>query len=162
MTKTPPEATGIRLNRFGKNKIFNKNDREAGLEPKGWFRSCFCILRCLLTTIVRQLLLIGRNTVKDFESGRSAIKEKKLRNKEKNACNVKKSVLSCKGCGMIAVKREVAAQEAGFPWSECQVRKLATSHCTIKEFCFKKTENQCGVLEDTHGNVYSHRLSYFY
>ena len=87
---------------------------------------------------------------------------KKLRNKEKNACNVKKSVLSCKGCGMIAVKREVAAQEAGFPWSECQVRKLATSHCTIKEFCFKKTENQCGVLEDTHGNVYSHRLSYFY
>lgn len=33
-------------------------------------------------------------------------------------------------CGMIAVKREVAAYVAGFPWSECQVRKLATSHCT--------------------------------
>ena len=34
-------------------------------------------------------------------------------------------------CGMIAVKREVAAYKlAGFPWSECQVRKLATSHCT--------------------------------
>ena len=33
-------------------------------------------------------------------------------------------------CGMIAVKREVAALYAGFPWSECQVRKLATSHCT--------------------------------
>ena len=31
-----PEATGIRLNRFGKNKNFKKNDREAGLEPKGW------------------------------------------------------------------------------------------------------------------------------
>ena len=31
---------------------------------------------------------------------------------------------------MIAVKREVAADIAGFPWSECQVRKLATSHCT--------------------------------
>ncbi len=34
---------------------------------------------------------------------------------------------------MIAVKREVAAFEqsrAGFPWSECQVRKLTTSHCT--------------------------------
>ena len=31
---------------------------------------------------------------------------------------------------LIAVKREVAAHEAGFPWSECQVRKLATSHCT--------------------------------
>ena len=22
---------------------------------------------------------------------------------------------------------------AGFPWSECQVRKLATSHCTIEQ-----------------------------
>ena len=33
-------------------------------------------------------------------------------------------------CGMIAVKREVAAQVAGVPWSECQVRKLTTSHCT--------------------------------
>ena len=31
---------------------------------------------------------------------------------------------------LIAVKREVAAFVAGFPWSECQVRKLATSHCT--------------------------------
>ena len=32
---------------------------------------------------------------------------------------------------MIAEKREVAAQSvAGFPWSECQVRKLTTSHCT--------------------------------
>ena len=34
-------------------------------------------------------------------------------------------------CDMIAMKREVAATEmAGFPWSECQVRKLTTSHCT--------------------------------
>ena len=31
---------------------------------------------------------------------------------------------------LIAVKREVAAEMAGFPWSECQVRKLTTSHCT--------------------------------
>jgi hypothetical protein len=31
---------------------------------------------------------------------------------------------------LIALKREVAATMAGFPWSECQVRKLATSHCT--------------------------------
>jgi hypothetical protein len=31
---------------------------------------------------------------------------------------------------MIAMKREVAAGQAGFPWSECQVRKLTTSHCT--------------------------------
>ena len=36
-------------------------------------------------------------------------------------------------CGMIAMKREVAATSrdlAGFPWSECQVTKLTTSHCT--------------------------------
>mgnify|MGYP004508917573 FL=1 len=36
---------------------------------------------------------------------------------------------------LIVLKREVAADYhhsnlAGFPWSECQVRKLATSHCT--------------------------------
>ena len=31
---------------------------------------------------------------------------------------------------LIAEKREVAAKKAGFPWSECQVRKLTTSHCT--------------------------------
>ena len=36
-------------------------------------------------------------------------------------------------CGMIAMKREVAEGQkwqSGFPWSECQVRKLTTSHCT--------------------------------
>ena len=36
-------------------------------------------------------------------------------------------------CGMIAMKREVAGCQQcqpGFPWSECQVRKLTTSHCT--------------------------------
>ena len=36
-------------------------------------------------------------------------------------------------CDMIAMKREVAARVAGFPWSECQVRKLTTSHCTSSE-----------------------------
>ena len=36
-----------------------------------------------------------------------------------------------KCCDMIAMKREVAAlMWQVFPWSECQVRKLATSHCT--------------------------------
>lgn len=30
---------------------------------------------------------------------------------------------------MIALKREVAVEMTGFPWSECQVKKLATSHC---------------------------------
>ena len=37
-------------------------------------------------------------------------------------------------CDMIAMKREVAVRDmTGFPWSECQVRKLTTSHCTSSE-----------------------------
>ncbi len=46
-----------------------------------------------------------------------------------------------KCCGMIAVKREVVAcqqWQAGFPWSECQVRKLTTSHCTSWIVCRKQ------------------------
>ena len=43
-------------------------------------------------------------------------------------------------CGMIAMKREVAAQEAGVPWSECQVRKLTTSHCTHNMVCVKQKQ----------------------
>ncbi len=46
---------------------------------------------------------------------------------------------------MIAMKREVAAHiEAGFPWSECQVRKLTTSHCTNVNVC--EEQKQRGVL----------------
>ncbi len=38
---------------------------------------------------------------------------------------------------LIAMKREVATENSvGFPWSECQVRKLATSHCTISYSAF--------------------------
>ena len=49
-------------------------------------------------------------------------------------------------CGMIAVKREVAAESeslmAGFPWSECQVRKLTTSHCTDNKV-YRRVESTC-------------------
>ena len=39
---------------------------------------------------------------------------------------------------LIAMKREVATEKSvGFPWSECQVRKLATSHCTSKEILLR-------------------------
>ena len=62
-------------------------------------------------------------------------------------------------CDMIAMKREVAARVAGFPWSECQVRKLTTSHCTETED-HEMVETTCVRLNDTHGRVYSHRLSY--
>ena len=65
---------------------------------------------------------------------------------------------------LIAKKREVAAGHAGVPWSECQVRKLATSHCTKKQPSVKNRDDVCEffgeIYEDTHGRVYSHRLSY--
>ena len=51
----------------------------------------------------------------------------------KNACIFSALMIFYQSCGMIAVKREVVAVEksnVGFPWSECQVRKLTTSHCT--------------------------------
>ena len=51
--------------------------------------------------------------------------------------------ISC--CGMIAVKREVAAYVAGFPWSECQVRKLTTSHCTETEDHEMVENNVCEI-----------------
>ncbi len=41
---------------------------------------------------------------------------------------------------MIALKREVAALVAGFPWSECQVRKLTTSHCTSKNVRYSRKQ----------------------
>ena len=43
---------------------------------------------------------------------------------------------------MIAMKREVATTSkdlVGFPWSECQVTKLTTSHCT--EYSLQKSRN---------------------
>ena len=56
---------------------------------------------------------------------------KKLKKIQKNTCISEKPMIIWKSCDMIAMKREVAASDmAGFPWSECQVRKLTTSHCT--------------------------------
>ncbi len=84
-------------------------------------------------------------------------------------------------CDMIAMKREVAAESvslmAGFPRSECQVRKLTTSHCTdnqvyrrVESTCESKhslprvnepeRRKRCRRDSDTRGRVYSHRLSY--
>ncbi|MGN1184938.1 MAG: hypothetical protein ACI4R7_06880, partial [Oliverpabstia sp.] len=61
---------------------------------------------------------------------------------------------------LIAKKREVAAGIAGFPWSECQVKKLATSHCIQRNKAANKTQERVWSRDDTHGKVYSHRLSY--
>ena len=52
---------------------------------------------------------------------------------KKGIANFKSIVYTSRCCDMIAMKREVAADKAGFPWSECQVRKLTTSHCTSSE-----------------------------
>ena len=49
---------------------------------------------------------------------------------------------------------------AGFPWSECQVKKLATSHCIHVKYVHQKCGKPRESPEDTHGKVYSHRLSY--
>ena len=47
---------------------------------------------------------------------------------------------------MIAMKREVAtACVVGFPWSECQVRKLATSHCITRESAKKIRSRRKGM-----------------
>ena len=51
-------------------------------------------------------------------------------------------------CDMIAMKREVAARVAGFPWSECQVRKLTTSHNAFKVISFNLTTSHCTETED--------------
>jgi hypothetical protein len=57
--------------------------------------------------------------------------EKRKRKNKKVLAFLNKTMYNINCCGMIAVKREVAAYKlAGFPWSECQVRKLTTSHCT--------------------------------
>ena len=61
--------------------------------------------------------------------GRKNVKEKI----KKVLAFLGKTMYNINCCGMIAVKREVAAYVAGFPWSECQVRKLTTSHCTSSE-----------------------------
>jgi hypothetical protein len=49
---------------------------------------------------------------------------------------------------LIALKREVAViyAIAGFPWSECQVRKLATSHCTISYSAFMQKRGSSVIL----------------
>ncbi len=52
---------------------------------------------------------------KNHDSGVKPEKNQILRHFfEKKACKVKKNMLSCKGCGMIAVKREVAAYKSRF------------------------------------------------
>ncbi len=64
-------------------------------------------------------------------------------------------------CGMIAMKREVAAHDAGFPWSECQVKET-DDKSLYKQYASSKTVKQAceRFFRDTHGEVYSHRLSY--
>ncbi len=53
------------------------------------------------------------------------------KNAKKNLHIVGKSCIITNVVTLIALKREVAAGHAGVPWSECQVMKLATSHCTM-------------------------------
>ena len=67
---------------------------------------------------------------KNNQSLNFGAKKRKRKNKKVLAF-LNKTMYNINCCGMIAVKREVAAYKlAGFPWSECQVRNLTTSHCT--------------------------------
>ena len=65
--------------------------------------------------------------------GQSILYKKKYKKLKKRLALQNKFVYTDNCCDMIAMKREVAADKAGFPWSECQVRKLTTSHCTSSE-----------------------------
>ena len=86
-------------------------------------------------------------------------------------------------CGMIALKREVAAVPkgtAGFPWSECQeamqmakepdgkslykqfvCNTAETRALSVPDIRVRKSAHRLMKRQDTHGGVYSHRLSYF-
>ena len=55
---------------------------------------------------------------------------KKIKKFKKGLHSEESSYILILAVTLIAMKREVAATLAGFPWSECQVRKLTTSHCT--------------------------------
>ena len=73
------------------------------------------------------------------------------------------------------MKREVAAEDllgincsgrsiAGFPWSECQVRKLATSHCITYGLCEVLTTHtaKCTVTACRTGVNSTKRRRLFY
>ena len=75
--------------------------------------------------------------------------QKKYKTREKKLAIWKNFYYTNKCCDMIAVKREVAAFVAGFPWSECQVRKLTTSHCITSRDLPRIGGGVCS-LEMTH------------
>ena len=75
----------------------------------------------------------------------SGLYVKKYNKNKKNLANIKDIRYTEKAVTLIAVKREVAADSAGFPWSECQVMKLATSHCTDNRKLPSKMENRVNV-----------------
>ena len=87
---------------------------------------------------------------------------KKIQNNRKKSLQSGKNFYyTNKCCDMIAMKREVAAFVAGFPWSECQVRKLTTSHCITSKDLPRIGGSVCSLEMTPHGNVYSRRLSYY-
>ena len=81
---------------------------------------------------------------KNNQSLNFGAKKRKRKNKKVLAF-LNKTMYNINCCGMIAVKREVAAYVAGFPWSECQVRKLTTSHCTETEDHEMVENNVCEI-----------------
>jgi len=62
---------------------------------------------------------------------------------------------------MIAVKREVAAEKQVFRGANVKLGNWRQVTVQFK-ILFVSNRKSVWVLNDTHGNVYSHRLSYFY
>ena len=63
--------------------------------------------------------------------------------KNKKILAICKTMLyNTKCCGMIALKREVAAFGRFFRGANVKLRKLATSHCTIKMADLSKHKNK--------------------
>jgi len=62
---------------------------------------------------------------------------------------------------MIAVKREVAAEKQVFRGANVKLGNWRQVTVQFK-ILFVSNGWSVWVFDDTHGNVYSHRLSYFY
>ena len=61
---------------------------------------------------------------------------------------------------MIAMKREVAAEKQVFRGANVKLGNWRQVTVPIKDTAWRKGRLSVEFYEDTHGNVYSHRLSY--
>lgn len=70
---------------------------------------------------------------------------------KKGIANFKSIVYTSRCCDMIAMKREVAADKAGFPWSECQVKETGDKSLYPQLSPPVRVETTVCKHQDTHG-----------